>query len=1145
MEVLKEEYKKLSQREHILLRPETYIGPVVPTTEIANVYDAESGMIVQREVTFVPGLMKIFDEILVNAADNKQRDPSMNKLTVDIHPDGPRPSIVVYNNGAGIPVEPSAHDPSVMTPELIFGHLLTSSNYNDDIKKTTGGRNGYGAKLTNIFSQEFIVETSDGSRTGKKYHQTFTCNMGEISKPKVSASTKKGGGDWTRITMYPDMSKFGYEPCSGFDIDTVDLFRRRVNDIAGTVPGIKVTLDGTVVPCRSFKDYVGLCSTSAVFDTFGGRWQVAVAASDGAFRQISFVNSIATTRGGTHVAHVTDQVVAWFVDRLHRTQKMSLKTNQVKQQLCVFVNALIENPAFDSQTKETLTTRSSAFGSRCELTDAFLKRVEKGTGVSEMAAALVKSREQKQLTATDGRKKSRITGIPKLEDANFAGTAKSGECTLILTEGDSAKALAVSGFSVVGRDKYGVFPLRGKLINPREAKHDQIMKNEEIKALKTILGLQQGHAYTDIKSLRYGHIMIMTDQDPDGSHIKGLVINFLHYFWPSLLKIPGFIVEFVTPIVKVRRRKQCRTFFTLHEYKTWCAKTEAKEAGWTIKYYKGLGTSTGAEAREYFSDLKTHQLDFVYDGQPIVDDLIDMAFSKRRADNRKEWINASDKDAFVDHSQSTLTYSDFVNRELVHFSVMDNVRSIPSMLDGFKPGQRKILFSCFKRKLREEIKVAQLAGYVAEHSSYHHGEVSLAGTIVGMAQTFVGSNNLNLLFPSGQFGTRLQGGKDAASTRYIFTRLTPSARALFPEEDDILLDFLKDDGNDIEPRYYIPILPMVLVNGSDGIGTGWSSSVPMHDPRRIVEALRWRIRQQQGVPPLTPLVPWFRGFRGTIERDGSSNSFIARGVGHLIGENVLEISELPPRTWTQTYKEWLEAQSEGDRAMVVRFDEHHTEAHVRFTVTLTELGTRRAAEEGGIEKHFKLDTKISMSNMHLFDENGSIARYESAEAIIDAFFPIRLDGYVRRKISILSALVTKAANLEDRVRFILEVVHGSIVISKRKLNDIEHELEEKGYNKKEGGYGHLLGERLSALTEEKVRALSAELAATHAERSALEAKSPEDLWEADLDRLIALFERDIAADDEEDGQGPPHKVGKGKKRASDAHEGATKKIKNN
>jgi DNA topoisomerase II len=447
-----------------------------------------------------------------------------------------------------------------------------------------------------------------------------------------------------------------------------------------------------------------------------------------------------------------------------------------------------------------LTLRASAFGSKCELPESFLKKVA-GCGVLDAVLSYARHQANRELKKGDGSKRQRLVGIPKLDDANDAGGRNSDTCTLILTEGDSAKTLAISGLSVVGRDRFGVFPLRGKLLNVREASAAQITGNAEIQNIKQILGLQHGKVYTDAKSLRYGHLMIMTDQDHDGSHIKGLIMNFLHTFYPSLLKIPNFLVEFITPIIKATKGRESVSFFTLPEYETWRERV-GNQRGWKIKYYKGLGTSTSAEAKEYFARIGSHRKQFEWRGDED-GEALEMAFSKKKVEERKEWLRSFVPGTYLDHSADRISYADFVHKELILFSRADLERSIPSVVDGLKPGQRKILYACFKRNLKNDIKVAQLAGYVAEHSAYHHGEQSLAGTILGLAQDFVGSNNINLLVPQGQFGTRLQGGKDAASARYIFTRLAPLTRHLFNEADDALLSYLNEEGQTIEPEWCV------------------------------------------------------------------------------------------------------------------------------------------------------------------------------------------------------------------------------------------------------------------------------------------------------------------------------------------------------
>ncbi len=586
------------------------------------------------------------------------------------------------------------------------------------------------------------------------------------------------------------------------DEDCVQLLSKRAYDIAGSMAcrdgkRLTVTLNGSKLPIKTFKEYLSFykgIEPPAAYEMVNDRWEVGISVSDGTFDQVSFVNAINTSKGGEHVNHIADQVAKHLSKVLEKKNKggTTVKPAQIKNYLNVFVNCLIENPAFSSQTKEFFNTKKSKFGSKCDLTSAFLKKVEK-SGITEKILAFAKFKEKEKFGKKGGKKIVKLTGIIKLDDANFAGSAKSKDCTLILTEGDSAKSLAMSGISVVGRDYYGVFPLKGKPLNVRDATNAQVLKNEEIKNVIDIMGLKFGVEYdeTNVKTLRYGHLMIMADQDHDGSHIKGLVINFIHHFWPSLLDIPGFLQQFITPIVKATKgKRQSKTFFTLPEYEAWKESTGNDAKGWHVKYYKGLGTSTSAEAKEYFSNLQQHEITFCNistdevasvldsDGDDPMDlsaavpdkavsgsDLIEMAFSKKHVDDRKTWLNNLKKDTYLDYAEAQvegIKYSQFINRELILFSQADTKRSIPCIFDGFKPSQRKVLFACFLRNLKNEMKVAQLSGYVSEKSAYHHGEVSLQGTIVNMAQDYVGSNNINLLTPSGQFGTRRMGGNDSA-----------------------------------------------------------------------------------------------------------------------------------------------------------------------------------------------------------------------------------------------------------------------------------------------------------------------------------------------------------------------------------------------
>jgi DNA topoisomerase-2 len=456
---IEETYQKKTQLEHILLRPDTYIGSTEQITQPMFVFNSETQRIQSRDVTFTPGLYKIFEEIIVNAADNKQRDPNMDRMEVVV--DADTNTISVLNNGKGIPVV-MHKEHNCYVPTLIFGHLLTGSNFDDDEKKTTGGRNGYGAKLANIFSTEFIVECCD-SENDVVFTQVFRNNMHKKEEPKlkkISAAQKKKG-DYTKITFKPDLERFGM---TNLDADTIGLLSKRAYDIAGSMANkegkkLSVYLNGNKVPVKDFKSYLALfdgITPPSAYEKINDRWEVGVGASDGTFQQISFVNAIATTKGGGHVNFIADQVAKGLQACVKKKNKggTEIKPNQIKNHLAVFVNCLVENPTFDSQTKENLTTRPSTFGKEVNLSDKFLKQVEK-SGVVDSIMSYAKFKQNQALKRKGGTKKTKLTGITKLDDANHAGTAKSKDCTLIITEGDSAKSLAMSGLSVVGRDYYG------------------------------------------------------------------------------------------------------------------------------------------------------------------------------------------------------------------------------------------------------------------------------------------------------------------------------------------------------------------------------------------------------------------------------------------------------------------------------------------------------------------------------------------------------------------------------------------------------------------------------------------------------------------------------------------------------------------
>jgi DNA topoisomerase-2 len=1091
---LAEKYQKLDHREHIYKLPDTYIGSIDSATIETFVPDLETDRMNSETITFVPGFFKIFDEILVNATDHRQRDPTVKNIKVSFEKG--LSEICIQNDGSGIEV--AIHpQTNVYVPEMLFGHLLTSSNYNESERRTTGGKNGYGSKVVGVFSQYFIIETVDATRQ-LKYIQKFSENNKVIHPPKI---TKCLGKSYTKITFMPDYPKFNLP--EGITEGMYKLLCRRVYDATAVTPkDLNVYLNGVRLKVKSMEKYMELfVPDQKVFYNEQPRWKVGLVLSPNReFQQISFVNGIWTSKGGRHVEHILTQIVdktKSVLSKLQRTKNKTFKTSQIKDHIWIFVDAVIENPSFTSQTKEEMTSKVSQFGSSWTVDERWVERwvKQEGDSIIERLMENTKLEDEKLLKKTDGSKRSVIKGIPKLEDAIQAGTRNAYKCTLILCEGDSAKASVLAGVSALGskqREYFGIFPLRGKFINVRDITLDKMNSNEEVKNLKTILGLQHNKVYhaDNIKELRYGSVALATDSDADGSHIKGLIMNFFHCFWPSLLQIEGFLKTLYTPIVKGVKTTgqtagQTVSFYNLNEYHQF---KQQHPTGWNYKYFKGLGTSTSKEFKEYFGKLDEitacYQLD--------KDESLLMAFSKERSDQRKDWLqvyNPEDVICFSKRHQH-IPVSEFVHKELKHFSNYDNYRSIPNILDGLKPSQRKVLYGLIKKGNIKEIKVAQLASFVSEVTQYHHGEVSLEQTIVGMAQRFVGKNNLPLLKSIGQFGTRLSS-KDYAQSRYIFTALEDYTLAIYQPSDEPLLNYLEDEDKPIEPFCYYPILPMVLVNGAEGIGTGYSTQIPCFNPKEIIQALIQKNETENAFK--TEWVPYYKGFKGTITpADETYKKFTVNGVYQVEGLKLV-VTELPVGVWTNTFKEHLEHLI--TTGVVQSYVNKSTDESVHFEIQLV-----KELQSGVLEKTFKLQGVISLGNMHAYKDK-VIHRFKNIKEILDYFYETRLDFYHLRKQHQLGELNQKIDLLSEKIRFIRLVLDQPDIVFRQTRKYITQTLEQKGFKH----IDILIQMPIYNWSVEKIQELEKERESLQAKFKALESQLERQLFAQDLKQLEKAF----------------------------------------
>jgi DNA topoisomerase-2 len=1097
-------YVKLSPIEHVLKKPGMYVGDIDFRTEkqFINV----NNHIVEKEISWSPALYKIVDELVVNSYDQSIRDKTLKNIKVDITSD----SFSIYNDGVGIDIV-MHKEHKIYIPELIFANLLTSTNYSDTEERITGGTHGLGAKLSAIFSKKFIIEVWDSKRN-KYYKQIIENNLSKISKPEIKTEKKLETGG-VKITMFPDFEKF---KCKEFSPDMIQLLEKRTFDLIGLLKSsVQVFLNEKKLELSSFENYLSLYKAEEkwIIGTCksNNNWTFAIRFNTNNMNHISFVNGIYTNRGGKHVDYIMDLLT----DKLKKYVGPEFTKKLLYDYVTLCLRCNIVNPTFNSQTKEELNTIISKFGtlgadSTCIISDSFWQEV-KASGLIEQLKTLVSLTNQNILSKIKGSKVSRIKNIPKLDDANFAGTKKSNECTLILTEGDSAKATAISGISAIpnGRNYYGVYPLRGKLLNVREASTSQIANNNEITELKKIMALKPGTTYSkdNINELRYGSIMIMTDADEDGSHIKGLIINFIDYFFPSLLEIPDFLKILVTPLVKATNNKSHETinFSNLRTYNMWKIKQENINI-WKIKYYKGLGTSSSAEAGEYFQNISKNIITVTNRKQD--NNAILLAFAKDKVLDRKIWLtNYKPNDILELQPPTTITINDFVHKELIHFSNYDNIRSIPSITDGLKPSQRKVLYACLKKNVYNETKVAQLASTVAAETAYHHGEQSLVSTIINMAQNFVGANNMNLLVPIGQFGTRLMGGKDHSSARYIYTSLSEKIDKIFKKDDMGLLENLEDDGYIVEPKYFLPIIPMILVNGCEGIGTGFSTFIPNYNIKDIITWYQNRLNGKKN----NIIIPYYKDFKGTIIRYDDT-TYVSSGKIE-IDNNTVIITELPIKMWTNDYKEFLEELIyENKDGLFKSYTNMSSDTNVMFILKfniemkdniLKMHSTVDSDNLNQLYKYLRLYKTIKQSNMTLYNTNNMIQTYKSIEEILEEFYLWRIGFYEKRKELLLNKLKENIKIISNMIRFI-ELVKTNKKIFNLDQNDMIKYLKSNNLDTINDTYDYLTNMSFMQLSQNNLDKMKDKLKTYEDNYKELDKKTKKELWLDDI--TILLFD---------------------------------------
>ena len=1144
-------FRQYDLREHIYKKPDTYIGSTSKLERHEFVYDLKTETMMKKNVMFPEGVENLFMELLTNASDNVLRsqneDIPFKNIEVTLSPHYVE---VTNNGGLTIPVETIKTDKgfSGYKPELIFGVLLTTTNSDHEKVKVEAGKNGYGGKVTNIFSTKFEIEIGDHINN-KKYLQTWTDQMTDKSDPKIRVYRRKT--PFIRVRHYLDFERFGY---SQYPLEALELFISRIifvsfscnckivinfkefdqledfqidnsfengektlrfNELS--LPKICDIINPDCEKLFYYKykvpenDKTHLVSYSSNKKMKRGNLEIELCILDTPDEGVcySFANGIYTKNGGVHVTEALYSIPKEILNMINEETKRKFNMSVVKPNISIVISCHVDDPGFSNQYKHELNSPQIHI-------DVDISKIKKmkNWGFAEMIKDRVKSSNLKKLKQTDG-KQTKFVNVEKAEDANFAGhRTKSKNCILLIAEGLSAKSFLVKFISNIknGRDYYGCYPLKGKPINAMKTEDKKLYTNKEIQDLKMLIGLKENTDYTNennFKNLRYGKVVIVADSDVDGKHIVGLLLTFFHRY-RSLLDI-GYVHFMKTPILTLTYKGEYLRFYNLAEYEQW-TETHNNVKG-KPKYYKGLGTTSDKDIKYESKNPKYVK----FNPDVSCDESMDLAFGKSNGNLRKIWLsNNSQIDDEYRSFENNIDISDFINTDMCEYSFYNIRRSIPCIMDGLKPSQRKCLWAGIlkwkpkigkKFKEENEFKVSRFSSYVAETTSYLHGEDSLNNTIISMAQNIVGTNNMNIFYPSGQFGTRngfsTKGlGSDAAKPRYIFTYPEWWWPYIYKPEDNDILELLEEEGEPCEPLTLCPVIPMCLVNGANGIGTGWKSEIPCYHPIDLCIWLKQRLKNKK----LPKVIPHYLKFKGTYEIKGFvddknyqdmtleeilnhnpklvKSSLVTKGIYVVEDENVIRIIELPISVTTNSYLEKLKKLKSEN--IISDFNNYSTDEDVEFTI--------KNFTKPINHKNLMLSKTLSLNNMNvIIDHDATPTTIYSTEMYLELFYKLRLPLYQLRKDKMIEILDNDLEIINQKWKFINSVLEEELIIMKRPIDEVENDMRDMNID-----VNLLKTTNLKSFTKEKLNKLQEKINEIKIKTKNIRSKTLETLWYNDL-----------------------------------------------
>lgn len=1071
----------------------------------------DNGKFIMKDILFNAGFYKIIDEVFSNASDQVIEDKGCNiiKINLDYNIDNNYLKISVWNNSSnGIDLDKTKltagenKGKEVYLIEMLFGEFLTSSNYDDNKDREANGTNGLGVKLTNVYSKEFTVETiTNGKKAIKKYYNSMN------EQDDIIIENVKDKVNSVCVSFVPDLTMFKEKKVKEhFTItnDFIKFLEKKVYDLSyccNSIKPVKVYLNDKLIYIKNEIDYINLYDIHNMnFCHLDNKFIIGIAYTPEQSRIISFINNNPVV-GGNHIDFINKKLFKMIKDKSNKNKTSKFKKEYLTSNLTIFCNGYIKNPTYDSQCKERLMNSfregddlNGVIGMK--FNDDFKKMFDKfyKSGIMNFMNSLLLAAESANLKKTDGSKSNKILKINNYIRANKAGTKDSLKCLLMITEGLSALTYAEIIRAYINPDIYGAYAIRGKLLNVLKASINQISKNEEITDIKQIIGLKQNVDYSkkeNLNQLNYGGILILTDQDLDGYHIKCLIINFINYYWKDLIK-NGFCCSLQTPILKAfnkRKKNDVICFYSQVDYYKWVSENNVND--YHIQYYKGLGSSSNKEIEESCKWFDQNLITYVWKNEeiqistpnklsdspmsPITKNICDYALELAfgdMADERKLWVSCYDRNVKpIMLEDNKITIDELINKELIHFSNEDNLRSIPLLYDGLKPSQRKILYTCIKKHIdnhypeKKGMRVDVLTSKAIATTCYDHGNVSLMEAIVNMAQDFPGSNNLNLLIPSDNFGSIKLGGDDHAAGRYIHTKLNEIVYSIFRKEDECILKQLQEDGTMVEYETFYPIIPMVLINGAKGIGTGYSTFIPNFNIKDVIFNLKCIINEpnENGIKKMKNLNPYYNCLGhdkfihpNLIQKIGKNKwlSFADYDIINNKNQNLIHINALPIGVWTDKFTNAKDGVLSKlmDDDIIINYKNNSHPMNVDIEVKVNGLSKYLHNNDTfgfiDINKTFKLTSIINANSMYLhkFDDNKDIIfKYDNVNDIIIDFYNTRYDKYEERKNEVLKILKFDMEFINYKIKFVNDILNNNIIWNNKDSQFVIKQLIDKKY----------------------------------------------------------------------------------------------------